>query len=230
MTFRDWRPGSRLIRIRASHTYGYVLVLIVATYLLIVVAPDGNVARATLIVVESGTLAMALWTSGLDWVRRGVVLIAVGSTAAVLQLVVGGERLSGFVALLAVLFVLATIAVIGIGVFDQRVINRQSVTGAICIYLFIGILFTFLYGADAELKSGPLFAQSADGTPAIRIYFSYVTLATLGYGDYTPAGQPGRSFAIAEALLGQLYLVTVVALLVGRLRVPDRDGPTPRQE
>jgi hypothetical protein len=48
------------------------------------------------------------------------------------------------------------------------------------------------------------------------VYFSYVTLATLGYGDYTAEGSVGRGFAISEALLGQLYLVTVVALLVGR--------------
>jgi len=47
---------------------------------------------------------------------------------------------------------------------------------------------------------------------------SYVTLATLGYGDYTPAGTTARMMAVTEALLGQLYLVTVVALVVGRLR------------
>ena len=51
-----------------------------------------------------------------------------------------------------------------------------------------------------------------------RVYFSYVTLATLGYGDYTPAGDLGHTMAVVEALTGQLYLVTVVALLVSRLR------------
>jgi len=51
-----------------------------------------------------------------------------------------------------------------------------------------------------------------------RLYFSFVTLATLGYGDYTPAGSLGRTLAIVEALFGQLYLVTVIAVLVSRMR------------
>ena len=54
---------------------------------------------------------------------------------------------------------------------------------------------------------------------ADRVYFSYVTLATLGYGDYTPAGKTARMMAVLEALSGQLYLVTIVALVVSRLRV-----------
>jgi voltage-gated potassium channel Kch len=60
------------------------------------------------------------------------------------------------------------------------------------------------------------------------VYFSYVTLATVGYGDYTPAGDLGRTLVVGEALLGQLYLVTVVALLVSRLaRRPSADGDAP---
>ncbi len=87
----------------------------------------------------------------------------------------------------------------------------------VCIYLLLGILFTFVYGAVAALGSGPFFAQGMDGTQSLQLYFSYVTLATLGYGDYTPASTLGHTLAISEALLGQLYLVTVVALLVGNL-------------
>ena len=62
------------------------------------------------------------------------------------------------------------------------------------------------------------------GTRSLFLYFSYVTMLTLGYGDYTPANQVGKTFAVMEALFGQLYLVTVVAVLVssfGRRRGPD---------
>jgi hypothetical protein len=68
------------------------------------------------------------------------------------------------------------------------------------------------------LGSGHFFAQGTDGTRSLRLYFSFVTLATLGYGDYTPAGNLGHTLAVLEALIGQLYLVTVLALLVSRLR------------
>ncbi|MBW8741904.1 MAG: two pore domain potassium channel family protein [Acidobacteria bacterium] len=114
-----------------------------------------------------------------------------------------------------------TVVAIATGVVDQDEVNAQSVTGAICIYLLFGLVFLFLYGAIAVLDSGTFFAQGTDGTRALRVYFSYVTLATLGYGDYTPAGELGHLLAVLEALIGQLYLVTVIALLVSRLRRGD---------
>jgi hypothetical protein len=216
MPFGDWTPGSRLDRTRASHSYGFVLLLIAATYVLIVAMPDESWARSVLILIESATLAAAVWTSGLGWVRAVSVLAVFGTSVAVIQLFVGGSTMRGLDALLDLLLALAIVLVIGLGVSDQREVNRQSVTGAVCIYLLIGIVFTFVYDASAAFGSGPFFAEGTDGSAATRIYFSYVTLATLGYGDYSPSAQPGRSFAVAEALIGQLYLVTVVALLVGR--------------
>jgi hypothetical protein len=79
------------------------------------------------------------------------------------------------------------------------------------------MVFLSLYGVMAVVGHGPFFAQGTDGTRAIRLYFSYVTLATLGYGDYTPAGNAGHTFAVLEALVGQIFLVTVVAVVVTRL-------------
>jgi len=224
MEQRRWRPGSRIERLRASHTYGAVLGLIAIIYVFIVAAPDANWAHVVLIVIGSTTLGVALWTSGFGWRRAAPILAAVAVSVAALELLVRGPTMRGLGALVEVLLVVATMLVIGFGVFDQREINRKSVTGAICIYLFIGILFTCVYGAEAAFGSGPFFAQGMDGTPADRIYFSYVTLATLGYGDYTAAEQPGRTFAIVESLLGQLYLVTVIALLVSRFGKPARQS------
>jgi len=198
------------------------LLLVGLTYVFIVAAPEASWARGALILMETGTLALALWTSGLGRIRAAVVLVLLGGAVAIFQLFVEGSTMRGVDAILEVLLAIATVVVIGLGVLDQREINRKSVTGAVCIYVVVGILFTFVYGAAAALGNGPFFAQGTDGTPADRIYFSYVTLATLGYGDYTAAAQPGRSFAVVESLLGQLYLVTVVALLVGRFGQPAR--------
>ena len=76
---------------------------------------------------------------------------------------------------------------------DQSEVNAQSVIGAICVYLLFGMLFLFLYSVVATLGSGPFFAQGTDGTRSIRLYFSYVTLATLGYGTTRPATGIGRT-------------------------------------
>lgn len=115
--------------------------------------------------------------------------------------------------------IILTCVVIGMGVWDQGTVNAQTVVGVLTIYLLIGALYAFAFSAAALIGSGPLFAQGTDGTMAVRVYFSYVTIATLGYGDYTPAGTTAQMMAASEAILGQIYLVTVVALVVSRLRV-----------
>jgi hypothetical protein len=211
---------SRVARLRAAHSYRVVLVLILVAFAFASLAGDATWTAGVLLLLESATLAAAVWTSGV--VRadaEGLIVLLVAGTALAFAVVVWGHNdLIGAAGLVSGVFVIATIVAITVGVVDQDEVNAQSVTGAICIYLLFGILFLFLYGAIAVLGSGSFFAQGTDGTRALRLYFSYVTLATLGYGDYTPAGELGHTLAILEALIGQLYLVTVLALLVSRLR------------
>jgi Ion channel len=217
---RGWYPGERLARRRASHSYSFVLLLILASFVFTAAGPDhATWGRSVLVLLQIATLVAAVWTSGLGRaaLRLSVLLAVVGITVAALQILGGGNTLAGIAGLLNALLVVTIGVVIGVGVFDQQSVNEQSILGAICIYLLIGMLFTFVYGAAAALGSGDFFAQGTDGTPSLRLYFSYVTLATLGYGDYTAAGDLGHTLAVVEALLGQLYLVTVVAVIIGRL-------------
>jgi hypothetical protein len=210
---------SRAGRLRASHSYGFVLVLILGSLVFAAAAPDADWTASVLLLAYCACLVGALWTSGVTRIASiHTVMLAVGAgVVAVAQLLTGGDVLTAIVALLTGALIFATIAVIALGVADQGSVNSQSVSGAICVYLLLGLLFTFLYGAIAALGDGAFFAQGSDGTRSERVYFSYVTLATLGYGDYTPGNDLGRTLAILEALTGQLYLVTVVALLVSRL-------------
>jgi len=177
------------------------------------------------VLVQTATLVVALWTSGLSragaWYNILFLVLAVVLAAA--GLIWTGPNLAAALGLVSASMTVAIAVVIAFTVLEQGEVNRQSITGAICIYLLIGMIFTFVYGAMAQLGSGPFFHQGTDGTRALRLYFSYVTLATLGYGDYTAAGSLGHALAVFEALLGQLYLVTVVALLVARVR-PARGG------
>jgi hypothetical protein len=191
----------------------------VATLLFALVAPAERWASSALVLAQSLTLACALWTSGLARARsRGnLVLFILSLVAAFANLKPGGRVAAGALLLFAGLLTVAVVAVIARGVIDQGEVNRDSVRGAIAIYVLLGLLFLFVYDALAALASAPIFAQATDGSPSARAYFSFVTLATLGYGDYTPAGTLGRTAAVIEALSGQLYLVTVVALLVSRL-------------
>ena len=88
-------------------------------------------------------------------------------------------------------------------------------------------------------SSGPFFVQTAHATTPDFLYFSFITQTTVGYGDFTAAGDLGRALAVVEALTGQLYLVTIIAVLVSRLsgatgsrariRADADDGPAPRR-
>jgi len=215
---QPWRPGSRVARLRASHSYRFVLLFILATFVFIMAAPDENWSQSGVGLLLTGTLIVAIWTSGLGWsLPRTLVLVAIGVAAAVVAPAVNNDTAAGAGWLVGAVFVVVIMAVVGLGVVDQGEVNQKSVVGAICIYLLLGLLFSFVYGTAAKLGSGFFFAQGTDGTAAIRLYFSYITMATVGYGDYTAAGDFGRTLAVLEGLMGQLYLVTVVALLVSRL-------------
>jgi hypothetical protein len=215
-----WHPGGRVARVRASHSYGVVLALIVVVFVFTSVASNSDWADSTLVLLQAATLVTALYTSGVARADSTVslALVAVSAASAVALLVFGGDGFAALVGILSGLLTVATIATVALGVVDQGEANVQAVTGAVCVYVLIGILFVFLYGVLATLGSGDFFAQGTDGTRSLRLYFSFVTLATLGYGDYTAAGELGRTLAIVEALIGQLYLVTVIAVLVSRMR------------
>ena len=215
-----WHPGSRVARVRASHSYGLVLALIVVEFVFMSVAPNSPWADSMLVVLQGGTLVTALFTSGVARADSAISLglVALAAASAVLLLIFGGNTLTGVVGILSGALTVATIAIVALGVVDQGEANVRAVTGAICVYVLIGIMFVYLYGVLAVLGSGDFFAQGTDGTRSLRLYFSFVTLGTLGYGDYTAAGELGRTLAVVEAILGQLYLVTVIAVLVSRIR------------
>lgn len=211
---------TRVARLRAAHSYGLVLGLIIVVFVFTSVAPDSSWADSTLVLLQSLTLVTALWTSGVAQAdsKISIGLIALATTSAVLLLVFGGTFFEAVVLVLAGLLTLATILTVALGIVDQGEANVKAVSGAVCVYVLIGLLFVFLYGVIAVVSSDDFFAQGTDGNRSLRLYFSFVTLATLGYGDYTPAHELGRTLAIVEALFGQLYLVTVIALLVSRMR------------
>ena len=107
-------------------------------------------------------------------------------------------------------------------------IDIQSVLGAICIYVFIGMFFAAVFQAIGNLGSAVLLRPQKTATLADYLYFSFVTQTTVGYGDLTAAGGLGRAVAALEGLTGQVYLVTVVAMLVSQVAVAKPWESEPR--
>jgi hypothetical protein len=217
---------------RASHSYWAVLGAIFVGFFLAALLPDAAWATSTIVLVETATLAIAIWTAGWAMSERTfpVALATAATAGAVLNLFWRDEALTTAVAVVGGLLAITIAVVIAEGAISQQEVNSRSVAGAICVYVLVGIVFMFVYSVLATVDPSPFFAQGTDGTRALRVYFSYVTLATLGYGDYTPASNVGHALAVLEALLGQVYLVTVVAVVVTRLgprRRASADEPMP---
>jgi Ion channel len=211
--FERWR------RLRATDDYGLVLALVIAMFVLATALPESGWSKLVLVVLGSGTLVLTLWTAGTH--ERTVRLVAAVSVllllASAASLAAGGDVSNATLALSWGAFAAATPFVIVRSLQATLEVTRRTVTGALCIYLLIGMLFTALYAVVATFGSDPFFASAVDPDTSNLLYFSYVTEATVGYGDLTAAGGLGRAMAATEGLIGQIYLVTVVALVIGNL-------------
>ena len=113
-----------------------------------------------------------------------------------------------------VLLVTATLPVTLARVLQHRRITHETILGALCAYVLVGLLFAFLYLAVGDLRSGPFFAQPGEHAQSEFLYYSFVTLTTLGFGDLSPTVGLPQALTAIEALIGQIFLVTLVARLV----------------
>jgi hypothetical protein len=106
-------------------------------------------------------------------------------------------------------------------VFSSGKVDSERVFASLSLYLLFGAVFSLLFSTVEQVWPGsfriPEPALTGPGSkPGLNfVYFSYVTLATVGYGDIIPVSGPAKTLAVAEAILGQMYLVVVVAKLVG---------------
>jgi hypothetical protein len=101
-------------------------------------------------------------------------------------------------------------------------VRLEAVLGVLSLYMLLGMLFGFVYGAVDRLGEGPFFASGAEATVSQCLYFSFTTLTTVGYGDLVARTDLGHTLAVFEALIGQIYLVTIVSLIVSNLGRPAR--------
>ena len=221
------REGDRPSNIEAflerhspGYQYGYVLGLLALTFIVMAAGPPDGWTRITTVLLQGLTLCAALLASRVKLrffrIAAGVSLVsllaAVGSVA-----IDNGKNPNGGFFLLNVLLVATVPWVIARALWRRKVIDVRTVLGAVCIYVLLGMLFAFLFAAIDALSSGPFFAQTSSASTPDFLYFSYVTQTTVGYGDLTARGDLGRALAVLEAVGGQLYLVTVIAVLVSRL-------------
>jgi hypothetical protein len=219
---------------RPPRRYGALLVCALVLLAVQGVFPPGPVQQVLVAGLSGACLVLAVRAADLSIeVRRtALALAAAVLIVGLVRTLVGGIGDGAARLCIAALLALGPPAV-AIGVVrDLRTSGRvelSAISGVLSLYLLVGMAFAFLYGAIDRLGSEPFFASGVDATVSLCLYFSFTTLTTVGYGDLTAAADLGRTLAIFEALIGQIYLVTVVSLLVGNLRRPVPVAPARRR-
>ncbi len=170
-----------------------------------------------MLVAQIGAVWLALRTSqaprGLRRVAMGIFALA--TAAAVANLFI--DRDSDLVAVVfltaSTLYVVAPLSIVR-HIGYRRVVDQETMLGALCAYLLIGMAFAFGYRCLGAAQSEPFFGAAGVGSVSQDLFFSFVTLTTTGYGNLVPARNPGQSLAVLEALVGQLFLVTAIGKIV----------------
>jgi hypothetical protein len=212
--------------------YAAILVLILCTIGFQLAAPDTDWARFITVLLQGGTLLLSLRVGRihglLDRLLIALVVVAIALSVIGLTEIASLRDLDARLINLLLIGFAPVAILIGI-VTDMRARHRvtvRTIIGVLSIYLLIGLIFTFVFGIIAASTSTPFFKHGIAGDSADYLYFSYATLTTVGYGDLVAGLHAGRSVAIIEALIGQIYLVSVVSLIVGNLgRLPSGGGP-----
>lgn len=200
--------------------------VVVSILLLGLLGPGGGASAASrlsnvlITALSGGVLIAALRISG---VRESHQRFYAGAVLVVLAMMItavalGPESLlSNWLGFAWVLLVVSTPLIVLRRVIGAGVVTSQTIIGAISVFLLLGISFAYLIMAMDSVSS--FFAQPIESTA--YIYFAFVTMTTLGFGDLTPATDVARTTTIIFAVVGQFYLVMVFAKLVSVWR-PDR--------
>jgi Ion channel len=202
--------------------YGLLLILLVATYILSAFT-SGTSVNATQIVAFVGTLLLALRDSLLPerTTRLLAAVVLIGSAVAVGLALTDSQTAIGLAQIWTGLVLLVSAVVIVRRILASTTVTLQSIYGALSAYIVIGLMFAAFYGAMNRLGGVAFFANGQPGNTKTFQYFSFTTLTTLGYGDFTAASNAGRALAVMEAMVGQIFLATLVARLVSAFRPSD---------
>ena len=204
----------------AAFRYGAVFLLVLTVVVFGIVSPEGNSSRAISFALVGVALMVSIGTSREPTdVRRTetlvgsgvVVFITVGTAAGLIP-----KTITLAVTALLTLAIPVTLTGGLIRLVRTRGATLQAVAGGLAIYLLIGLGFASIIGFVAAVGSASYFAQGGTPGASEHIYYSFTVLTTTGFGDLTAAHSVGRALAVLEMLVGQLYLVTVISILIGR--------------
>ena len=220
---------------RRRERYGLLLGAIILAFSIQGIATPSDWEQVLVSALLGMTLLLALWTADAKPVvlRAAIVVIVAVVAGSIVETAAGSPNGGATRLTNALLVALAPPAII-LGVVRtlraKQAVTLEAVFGVLCVYLLLGMFFAFVYGSIDRLGGNPFFAGGQQASVAQCLYYSFTTLTTVGYGDLTARSNIGHTLSVSEALVGQIYLVTVVSLIVanlGRARPRAQDAAPP---
>ena len=203
---------------RWADRYGLLFLLILAA--LVLTAANTTWLKIAAVIVQGGVVLFAFLAAraGRRAWRVAVILVPLAVILGIAGRFGDSRPAEAVAATINLVLPVAAIVALGRRIVMEPFVSRRTILGLLCVYLLIGMTFAATYITIAVVSGEPFFVQTKDAQPVDFTYFSLVTLATVGYGDFTAANPMPRMLAAVEGLAGQLYLVTVVAVAVSRVR------------
>ena len=210
---------------RWADRYGLLFLLILLS--LVLTAANTKWLKIAAVLVQGGVVLFAFLAAraGRRAWRVAVVLVPLAVILGIAGRFGDSRAAEAVAAAMNLVLPAAAIVVLGRRIVMEPFVSSRTIIGLLCVYLLIGMTFAATYITIAVVSGEPFFVQTDHAQPVDFTYFSLVTLATVGYGDFTPANPMPRMLAAIEGLTGQLYLVTVVAVAVSRVRTRRDRSP-----
>jgi hypothetical protein len=205
---------------RSRDAFGLVLAAVLVTYVLASLLGNRGWEAVIVYLATSATSVIALTSAHARprlvrsalWLSGATVLLAAVGAAA------GAKFWFNVATVVQVALLTVAMAAVLRRVVTADRVGSRTILGALSVYAVLGILFTFVYGFVERVQGGPFFEGHPHPAGGDFLFFSYTTLTTTGYGNLVPGGQPGRMISGLEMMLGQIFLVTLVAGLVSLWR------------
>ena len=214
------RPGERWTRFaaRIGNAFGLVLLLVMAIYVLGSLVSFSGWGGFALAATTGVCAVVALISSeaGHRLVRWAAAFAVAGAGLAAASALGWGSALEGASALISVALLAVAAGVVLGTVLTESEVGFRTILGAISVYVILGLIFTYVFVAVDRLQAGAFFGQPTQ--TGDFLFFSITTLTTTGYGNLVPAAQPGKMLSGLEMLVGQIFLVTLIAGLVSLWR------------
>jgi hypothetical protein len=202
--------------VKASDSYGLLLVLLLVDYFLLAGLSSGPLATLLRVPIVVLTLLLALHTSHAPagFVRFARVAVAIVIAGTVVFAVTDEPVLHGLINLLIGILLVTSPFFILRRILGHERVSTETILGSLCVYVLIGLTFASIFIA-IDVFGDINFATPANMNSAPDLlYLSFITLTTVGFGDVVAAHDLGRALVVLEAVIGQIFLITLVARLV----------------